>query len=122
VLRYFGSGRQLVAIGLLHQAVGFALGAPVLGEIARDGFANAIEPAFDRMAIFWFLWFGWLLLLLGGAVHALEGRGGVPRWLTLGIGAMALGGGIALPASGFWLALVPVGILIARGRGVQSLR
>lgn len=115
-MRSFTPGAQLVAIGVLHQVVGLALGRSVLAAIASDGFVSAIEPSFERIALFWFLWFGWVLLLLGGAVLALEGRGGAPRWLAIAIGVMAVGGGLMIPVSGFWLALVPVGMMVARQR------
>jgi hypothetical protein len=113
-------GLQLVAIGVLHNVVGLLLGQEQVLAILAGGYVGAVEGAFDRMAIFWFLWFGWMLMLLGGAVRAIEPRP-VPRWLAAGIALMVLGGGLAMPASGFWLGLIPVaGMLMTRGERQPS--
>jgi hypothetical protein len=100
-------GLQLVGIGVVHNAIGLLLGREPIAAILAGGYTGAVDVAFDRMAIFWFLWFGWVLMLLGGAVRAIEPQT-VPRWLVAGIAAMALGGAAAMPLSGFWLALIPV--------------
>ena len=69
----------------------------------------------DRIAIFWFLWFGFALMVLGGALRALEPRP-APLALITGLAAMIVGGCMTVPISGFWLGLVPVGGLVWRQR------
>ncbi|MEQ1571573.1 MAG: DUF6463 family protein [Myxococcota bacterium] len=111
-MRHLGSpGLQLVAIGVLHNLVGLVLGSEPLLALAQDGWFGQVEGSMDRVAIFWFLWFGWMLMLLGGAVRALE-PGRVPTALTAGIAAMILGGCATIPVSGFWLGLIPVAGLV----------
>jgi hypothetical protein len=104
-------GTLLVATGVLHNLVGFAMGAPWLVEIAADGFVGAIEPEPMRMTLFWFVWFGWMLIFAGGLLGELERRGGIPAVFGWGLLGVAVGGGLAIPASGFWLA-VPQALLI----------
>ena len=111
-------GTQLAAIGVLHNVIGFALGAEPLRRMFAAGWIGAAEASFDQAAIFWFLWFGWMLMLLGGALRALEAQGRVPTALLAATAAMCLGGAISIPASGFWLGLIPVATILARQRRV----
>lgn len=111
--RLFSPGLQLVAIGLLHNVVGLFLGFAPLREILSGGVIGAVEGSFERMAIFWFLWFGWMLMLLGFALRAREPEP-APRLLVAGLTAVVLGGALAIPASGFWLGLVPLAGMIIR--------
>lgn len=105
-------GLQLVAIGVLHNLVGLVLAAGPLRAIVADGFFDAVGHETDRMAAFWFVWFGWMLMLLGGAMRALEPRP-VPLGLVVGCAAMILGGCAAMPVSGFWFGLLPVAGMVA---------
>lgn len=121
-------GSALFGIGVVHETLGLLAGAGVLpqpgaarrnllAEIARRGFVGAIEADPQRQILFWFLFFGFALLTLG---HALD------RWVTGGarlpasvgwqLVALALGGGLLIPASGFWLALGPAAWVIGRAR------
>jgi len=109
-------GTQLMAIGALHTAVGLAMGSAPLRRMLAAGWIGTPDVAFDQMAIFWFLWFGWMLMLLGGAIRVLEQRGGVPIPLILATGAMCVAGGLSMPASGFWLGLAPVFTVLYRER------
>jgi hypothetical protein len=124
-------GSVLIGIGVLHQVVGLAsgLGAlPMPGgerrnlvvEILRGGIVGAIEPDPMRMTFFWFVFFGFAVLILGGMMHRLERAGqALPASLGWQLAALALFGGLCVPVSGFWLAL-PVGVhLIARSRRLQ---
>lgn len=118
--RWSSPGIQLGVIGALHTIVGFLIFAPQLRDILADGVLGAVDPVPERMAAFWFLWFGWVLILLGAAFRALEVRGALPLSLVLGAGAMALAGALVLPVSGFWLGFVPVITAIVSQRGVSS--
>jgi hypothetical protein len=116
------SGALLVGIGLGHQLIGVLAGTGVvalpgagarhlLAEIAH-GAAVTADPL--RVALFWFLFFGFLLLMVGGLLHQLERAGQpIPRAVGWQLGALALAGGLLIPASGFWLVL-PVAWRLAR--------
>lgn len=128
-------GSLIVAIGLLHQVVGvlFGVGAlpasesiavatPLL-DIARDGFVGAIEPHTTRMVFFWFVMTGFSMITTGWLAHTVEQRGALPRNFAVVFGAFSLGGALLIPASGFWLGLVPALITWRRGsRGERLTR
>jgi hypothetical protein len=114
------AGAVVIGIGILHTVVGLALGAAPLGDILRHGYVGAVDGHFDRMAIAWFLLFGFVLMLAGDAIRVVEqSMRAVPPRLAYGLGAIALVGAVAMPVSGFWLALVPVGMLLVRARSVR---
>lgn len=121
-------GRVLIGIGLLHQTVGLAAGAGLIAhpgsegrrllmEIARAGVVGSIEPDPQRETFFWFVFFGFALLALGWALDRWEASGvRLPAAAGWQLVALAVGGGLLIPASGFWLALGPGAWLIARAR------
>jgi hypothetical protein len=111
------AGHLIIAIGVLHTVVGLILGAGPLAAIFRDGYVGAVDGHFDRMAIAWFLLFGFVLMLAGDAVRAIEDTAAtVPPRLGYALGAIALLGGTAMPVSGFWLGLIPATMIVLRAR------
>jgi len=116
-------GFWLLCTAALHTAVGLGVGWPWVVDIVRDGVVGAVEPEPMRMALFWFLAFGVPVAIVGGLVWELERAGRVvPRWLGVALVALGVAGGLAIPASGFWL-VVPQGLVVvargARRRPVQ---
>ncbi|MCU0649995.1 MAG: DUF6463 family protein [Gemmatimonadaceae bacterium] len=111
------AGTLVIAIGVLHTIGGLLLGAQPLADILRDGYVGAVDGHFDRMAIAWFLLFGFALMLAGDAIRAIERSAQpVPPRLGYALAAIALIGAMAMPVSGFWLALIPVGMILQRAR------
>ena len=119
IMKPLTSGLVLAAIGVLHNTIGAAVGlaymADPLGDVVphfRDIWRFGVESTAMRMAIFWFMAFGFVLMLLGWVLHQLERQQiELPAVAGYGLLALALGGGVLLPLSGFWLALIP-GVLI----------
>lgn len=111
------AGALVAGIGMVHNLLGFVLGAAPLLEILSAGGFNAVTDDRPwRLAIFWFLWFGWALMLLGGTWHWAERSGlTLPRWGGAALIALGLGGAFFMPVSGFWL-VVPVGVWVLWGR------
>ncbi len=106
------AGSLTIGIGVVHQAVGVGFGRHALAAIARDGIIGAVEANHERAVVFWFLFFGFVLILFGASLHAHERAGTAPRSLGFGLLALSLAGGLAIPTSGFWLALVPAAMVI----------
>jgi hypothetical protein len=112
-------GKALLLIGALHEAVGIAAGVGALPppdgpprnlfrEIIAAGVVAAIESDRLRTVLFWYLFFGLVLLMLGWTLDRWELRGDtLPASVGWQLAALALMGGLLIPASGFWLALVP---------------
>ncbi|WP_345232627.1 DUF6463 family protein [Hymenobacter saemangeumensis] len=110
------SGTLLIATGIIHNAVGLLAGWPVLASMAAAGFVNTIGPGtaeMDRNAIFWFLFSGFLMLLLGKMMQdAIKLRQQpVPAYLGYCLLLLSVAGCLIMPASGFWLVL-PQAVLI----------
>ncbi len=108
-----------MGIGAIHQIVGFAIGfgwlpslsksgaAPLL-DLWRSGVVGQAEADPLRMAMVWFLLFGFALILLGMTLHQLERSGGrLSRELAWGLGGLCALGVLLMPASGFWMGFVP---------------
>ena len=124
----------MVAIGVIHQLVGLMTGlgwmpgpggatsAPLV-DLVRAGFVGQAEGDPLRMALVWFLLFGFMMILAGAALHRLE-RSEVPlgRDAALGFGSLCLLGVLLMPASGFWLGFIPTVQLWLRARGDGARR
>ncbi|MED1797971.1 DUF6463 family protein [Brevibacillus porteri] len=107
-------GFTLILTGLLHTVVGLFFYAEPLQQIVANGFWNAVGREED--AAFWFMMFGFLLILLGYmADWVMKKKGMEPPatfgWTILGICVVGV---IAMPVSGFWLALPQAGILLRK--------
>ncbi|MEQ1505043.1 MAG: DUF6463 family protein [Myxococcota bacterium] len=112
-MNWIGSpGLQLVAIGLTHNVLGLVVFRRPIRSAVSAGFVGQAAASKDQALAFWFLMFGWVLVLLGGALRALE-PAPIPLALTLAMAAMVAVGAAALPKSGFWLALVPLAEILA---------
>ncbi len=111
------TGRCLAGIGVLHVAVGVALFHRTLAVLVREGLFATVNGQPEREAAFWFTFAGLAVVLVGALVDAIERSGAdVPRfagWALLGAAAL---GCFVMPASGFWLVLVPALGLLARRR------
>ena len=96
------NAKLLILIGIIHNLFGLAIGLPYLKEIAQAGFFNAVDPYPYRMAITWFLLFGFLFMILGQLALSLDY---IPSSIAWSLLALSLVGVILMPVSGFWLVL-----------------
>lgn len=101
-------GRAVMAIGVLHTVVGFAMFRTTLKELLAEGLVNTVHGQPMREFAFWFLFFGFLGILLGALVDWCETLGHpLPAFLGLGLLALAAVCVTLMPVSGGWLLLVP---------------
>ena len=106
------TGNLLIATGIIHNLIGFIMGWSVLTEIASSGFVNSINDEMDRNAIFWFLFGGFMMIIMGKLMQSyLESGCHLPKWLGMSFLVLALVGCIMMPVSGFWL-VIPQALLI----------
>jgi hypothetical protein len=106
-----------MAIGVLHTVVGLAIFRATLKELLAEGLVNTVHGQPMRELAFWFLFFGFLGILLGALVDWCEARGQrLPAFLGLGLLALAAVCVTLMPVSGGWLLLVP-----ALGASTRSL-
>jgi Na+/proline symporter len=59
------SGYLLLATGVIHNLLGFIMGKDVVVQILNSGVINSINTEMDRNAIFWFLFSGFMMMILG---------------------------------------------------------
>jgi hypothetical protein len=107
------SGIFLIATGIIHNAMGFAFGWPVLQTIAHAGFVNSIHDEMDRKAIFWFLFSGFMMMALGKFMQHYINQFDkpVPDFIGYYLLALTVIGCVMMPLSGFWIVL-PQGVII----------
>ena len=112
------SGALLIATGILHNLIGFMMGWEVLKALANEGFVNSINTEMDRNAIFWFLFSGFMLMLLGKLMqtYSQEQNKPVPAYLGYYLLALTVIGCLMMPLSGFWLVLPQALIIIMAHR------
>ncbi len=101
-------GSSIAAIGLVHTAVGVVGFHHVIVDLAADGVFNTVNGEPLREAAFWFIFFGFVAVLLGAVVAwAAENFGETPAFLGSSLLALTALGIIIMPISGFWLLIVP---------------
>ncbi len=115
------AGYWLIGIAALHAAFGLWIGREPLLEIVRDGSWNTVDLTPGREVIFWFLVMSpWIAILGQLLIWAAQAGMLVPRaigwWLLL----LVLVCGVLLPASGFWLGLVPAALLLRDGTRARA--
>ena len=110
------TGNLLMATGIIHNLAGVVMGWRVLIDIGASGFFNSINNEMDRNAIFWFLFAGFMMIIMGKLMqHYLEADWNLPMWLGISLLALSLVGCVMMPVSGFWL-VIPQAILIIKAR------
>lgn len=103
-MRDVRAGTWIMAVGVLHQAVGLLVGWEHLVDIAaHGGFATVTDDHPFRLAIFWFFAFGFLIMVVGSLARTVETAGLVlPRSFALTLAGVAVFGVFFMPLSGFW--------------------
>lgn len=111
-------GRSVVGIGLVHTAFGFVVGGGLVAEIVDAGFFGTVNGQPHREAIFWFIFFGLLLLAFGFLLDWIESKGvSMPKSIGFGLLAMTVLAVMLMPASGWWLLLAPALGIAMKGGG-----
>ncbi len=108
-------GKALIVIGVVHSIGGFLFFRPTLSVFLTERLFNTItvggEPV--REAAFWFFFGGFALMIIGGLVDRLERLGErLPAFLGWSFAALIILGIIMMPASGFWLLILPAVAMI----------
>ena len=119
-------GQVVLAIAALHTVVGLLIGlgldptvpfdgSPPLTAMWNDGILASVGQDPRRVGLTWFLLWGFVLALVGLLAHQMERAGLVlTRSFAAAFGALCVLGVVLMPASGFWLGIVPVGLALRR--------
>ena len=116
-------GKWFVAVGVIHSLFGFAFMRGTLAVLWSERLFNTVNGQPNREAMFWFLYTGFLLLIVGVMVDQTEKRGlAVPSFVNWAFVVLALIGVVVMPISGIWLLLPPVAGLMIRGKNAGNNR
>jgi hypothetical protein len=118
-------GKALFAVGVVHSIAGFLLFHPILGVLFNEGLLNTVAVYGDpeRGSVFWFLFAGFALMIIGGLVDRLERLDGyVPALVSWGFTVLTLTGIVLMPVSGFWLLILPASAMLRRSYRYRNAR
>ena len=108
-------GKWLFAVGVIHSSFGLVFGLKTLAVLWSERVFNTVNGQPAREAIFWFLYTGFLLLVVGALIDQVERRGlPIPRLVTLSFVVMTAIGVVVMPISGIWLLIPPVAGMLFR--------
>lgn len=112
------SGYLLIITSILHFIGGFVFFPEPLAEIAQAGWWNAVSPDpfnlnYEREAAFWFMMISPLLFLIGMLCCWIqEQQIKIPAFVGWSLLVVTIIGIAIMPVSGFWLLLLPSGIIL----------
>jgi hypothetical protein len=111
-------GKSVLVIGIVHTIYGFIVFRGIIAGLGRELLLNTVDGQPDREAAFWFLFSGFLLLIIAGLIQWVEQRQfALPLFLKWSFLAITLLGCFIMPKSGFWLLIVPtVGMYIYQNK------
>lgn len=116
------SGALLIATGIIHNLIGLIIGWEVLKDMVAAGFINSINTEMDRNAIFWFLFSGFMMMMLGKLMqsYSREQNKPVPAYVGYYLLILTIIGCLMMPISGFWLVLPQALIILQANRSKNS--
>jgi hypothetical protein len=108
-------GRWILAVAAVHTVFALVVFRAELVGIVRAGFVDTIGHDPMRSVVAWFVLFGGALAVAGLAVDELERREAPLRRAGLALSALVTLGLVWMPASGFWLAVPAIVVMLRRG-------
>jgi len=117
-------GKSLVAIGIVHNIGGIIIYQSILGILVGERIYNTVTifEGYDRQAAFWFLFAGFMLMIVGGLVSWFENQDKVmPKFIEWSMAGVTITGIVVMPRAGFWLLILPtIGLFYRRKRKVRN--
>lgn len=115
-------GLWIVGVGVVHTIFGLVFQRRVLRELVDDGLFNTVNGQPEREFAFWFMFFGFLAIVLGFLIDWIERQGlRLPRylgWSLLGLTGVLV---FIMPISGGWLLAPPaIGAIVNTRRAVRG--
>jgi hypothetical protein len=109
-------GKSLISIGVIHSIFGIVVFHKIIGDIVAEMLMNTIHDQYDRNSMFWFLFGGFILIIIGGLIDWMERKNiEIPSFLKWSFLILMILGCLIMPQSGFWLMLIPIFGLFMRG-------
>lgn len=100
-------GRVIILIGVVHLFYGITTYGTTWSKMFRDGLFNTVDGSPAHEAAFWFIFFGFLMLIFGGLVDWFENnKQQLPLFLGWSLLALSVAGVVMMPVSGWWFLIV----------------
>lgn len=113
-------GFLIIGVGVIHSAFGFIVFWQTWVQIFELGFFNSIGEDPMRGAVVWFFLFALPVISYGYLIHWIQRQTGLyPRHLIWHLIFLMLTGVSFMPASGFWLLLIPIFLLWKKGNNLE---
>jgi len=110
-------GKWLFAVGVIHLSFGIIFMHSTLAVLWSEGLWNTVNGQPIREAVFWFLYTGIMLLVVGVLVNQAEGESlAISRFVIWSFAALTFIGVVVMPISGIWLLIPPVVGMLNRRR------
>ena len=110
-------GKWLFAVGVIHSLFGIFFMHTTLAVLWSEGLVNTVNGQPPREAVFWFLYTGILLLVVGVLINLVEReRRAIPRFVVWSFVALTIVGVVVMPISGIWLLIPPAAGMVVRRR------
>ena len=116
-------GKWVMFVSLGHTAVGVIFFGSIYREMLLNGLYNSVTSAKTGLAV-WFVLFGFLLLIIGMLISAIEKNGLLKFPASIGYALLfvSLLGILLMPVSGFWLMFPAVfAILLSKQSRMKTL-
>jgi len=108
-------GKWIFSVGVIHSLFGFLFMRSTLVVLWSEGVLNTVNGQPPREAVFWFLYTGFLFLIVGVLIDHVERRSlAMPRFLPSGFAVLTVIGIFVMPISGLWLLVPPTAGMLLR--------
>lgn len=101
-------GKVIIAIGIIHNTVGFIFLGKFGKPILMEGIFNTVNGQLEREAFFWFMFGGIAMILVGALINWIEKSNlAFPKFISWSLLAVTLTVVIIMPLSGGWFFWIP---------------
>lgn len=116
-------GTLVIGIGVIHTLFGFIVFHQTWMDLITAGLFDSVGEDPMRGAVAWFFLFGLPVISYGRLMRHMEITSGrLPTHVKWHLAAWFATGALLMPASGFWLLLIPLGLELKRSRTVPASR
>jgi len=116
-------GKIIIILGIIHSIFGFIFFRNIFPELVREMLFNSIKYQLDRQTAFWFIYFGFATLIIGGLIDWIEHKNlELPSFLKWSFLAITLLGCFIMPISGIWLFFIPTICLFLRRNNKLAIK
>ena len=101
-------GKSMIIVGVIHSIFGLAVFSSTVFEVFGEGLFNTVNGQPMREWVFWFMFFGFLLIILGWLVDWCE-RASLefPKYFGWAIILFTTVVVFIMPISGGWMMFIP---------------